>query len=294
MRDFKALRCKMSIKCKVICLSFVAATILSCENRRGGQNNEPEEFSAELLDSTLCDTLTCDAENTDLTIDEGQSIDGSFDDFLFVYLHDKTLRRNRTANPIRLERTGYSDEMLEHFDPDFEFSFLSGDYFTTLYGNVGQMQGEGDEEAEDSVVSLQRINLNDGTIRNYTFCSREGRWYFEAIREATFQDDELCDFYGFYARFCTDSLFQSKSVADPLHVVVQDGSEEGIDGIIDADQWHTFCPEVPAGIISNIRKGQYYTGYKIVMRKSGFSNGMQELFTFTKGSEGWQLTRYEN
>ncbi|MBQ5681295.1 MAG: DUF4348 domain-containing protein, partial [Bacteroidaceae bacterium] len=126
----------MSIKCKVICLSFVAATILSCENRRGGQNNEPEEFSAELLDSTLCDTLTCDAENTDLTIDEGQSIDGSFDDFLFVYLHDKTLRRNRTANPIRLERTGYSDEMLEHFDPDFEFSFLSGDYFTTLYGNV--------------------------------------------------------------------------------------------------------------------------------------------------------------
>ena len=159
------------------------------------------------------------------------------------------------------------------------------------------MRAEDDEEQEeDSIVSLQRINLNDGTIRNFQFVREEGRWNLEAIREETFNDDALNDFLSFYARFCSDSLFQAQSIADPLHIVIQDNEDEdgSINGIIDADQWETFCPEVPSGIISNIRKGQSYGGRKIVLRKSGLSNGLQEIFTFTKERGNWRLTRYEN
>ena len=81
-----------------------------------------------------------------------------------------------------------------------------------------------------------------------------------------------------------------------MRVVLQDpdDEEESIDGIISADQWQTFCPEVPGGIISNIRKGQHYGGQRIVLRKSGLSNGLQEVFTFTKERTGWRLSRYEN
>ena len=106
----------------------------------------------------------------------------------------------------------------------------------------------------------------------------------------------LSDFLSFYARFCSDSIFQSQSIADPLHISLQDSEDEDeiINGIIDADQWQTFCPEVPSGIISNIRKGQTYGGHRIVMRKSGLSNGLQEIFTFNKERTGWRLTRYEN
>lgn len=284
----------MGIKCRVIWLAVAASAILSCGGSKSDMNQE--ELDVELTESVPVDTLTQEEEELGLG-EETPAIDGVFNDFLFAYLHSRTLRRERTARPLRLEHPEHPAELLEEFDPEFEFSFLSGEYFTTLYGNARQMQAEDEEELEeDSIVSLQRINLNDGTIRNFLFLREEGRWQLGAIREATFDNDDLSDFLSFYARFCTDSIFQSQAIANPLRIVLQDpdDEEESINGIIDAEQWQTFCPEVPSGIISNIRKGQSYGGNRIVLRKSGLSNGLQEVFTFTKERGNWRLTRYEN
>lgn len=287
----------MSIKCKGIGLAVavMVATLFSCGGK-GSESNQ-EEVDLLLLDTIPVDTLTKEEEELGLIEEKAPQLDGVFNDFLFAYLHSHTLRKERTANPLPLEHSERPTELLEDFNPEFEFSFLSGEYFTTLYGNVSQMYEEDEEELEeDSIVNLQRINLNDGTIRNFRFLRQEGHWQLDAIREATFDDDELNDFLRFYARFCTDSIFQNQSIANPLHIVIQDSEdeEESIDGIIDVDQWQTFCPEVPSGIISNIRKGQSYGGHRIVLRKSGLSNGLQEVFTFTKERGNWRLTRYEN
>jgi len=287
----------MGMKFKAICLVTVVVSMLSC----GAKKDEGEIIKHTTVgkDALWEEEVLPQEEEEELALSEEStpSIDGVFNDFLFAYLHSRTLRKERTANPLRLEHSERPAEMLEEFDPEFEFGFLSGDYFTTLYGNTSQMQAEDDEELEeDSIVSLQRINLNDGTIRNFLFMREGGRWQLDAIREGTFDEDDLSDFLSFYSRFCSDSIFQSQSIADPLHIVLQDpeDEEESIDGIISADQWQTFCPEVPSGIISNIRKGQHYSGQKIVLRKSGLSNGLQEVFTFTKERTGWHLTRYEN
>ena len=269
--------------------------LLSCGGNRSQSNQE--EVDLLLSDSIPVDTLTKEEEELGLSEENAPAIDGVFNDFLFAYLHSRTLRQERTTSPLPLEHTERPTELLEDFDPEFELSFLSGEYFTSLYGNISQMYAEDDQEfEEDSIVSLQRINLNDGTIRNFRFLREEGRWQLDAIREATIDDDDLSDFLNFYARFCTDSIFQSESIADPLRISIQDSEDEdgSIDGIIDADQWQTFCPEIPSGIISNIRKGQTYSGHRIVLRKSGLSNGLQEVFTFTKERTGWRLTRYEN
>ena len=286
----------MSIKCKVFGLvAIVAATVLSCGRKEQGA--ESEEQDLEFEESLPADTLIQEEEVLELTEEDKPQLDGFFNDFLFAYLNNRSLRRERTAKPLRLERKERPAEILEKFDAEFELGFLSGEYFTTLYDNASQMQADEDEELEeDSLVSLQRINLNDGTIRNYLFQREDGRWQLDVIREETFADDDLCDFLSFYAQFCTDSLFQTQSIADPLRIVIQDTEDEegSINGIIDADQWQTFCSEVPCGIISNIRKGQQYGGHRIVMRKSGMSNGMQEVFTFAKEKGNWRLTKYEN
>ena len=285
----------MSIKCKIIGLAVTVAAMLSCGGSEQGTGNK--EYEAEYEETEPADTLVQEKEELSLSQEESPALDGVFNDFLFAYLHSRTLRRERTAKPLRLEHTTRPAEMLEEFDPDFEFGFLSGEYFTTLYGSTSQMLEEDEEESEeDTIVSLQRINLNDGTIRNFHFLREQGHWQLDAIREATFEDDDLGDFLSFYAQFCNDSIFQTQSIANPLHIVIQD-PEDGdgsINGIIDANQWQTFCPEVPSGIISNIRKGQSYGGQKIVLRKSGLSNGLQEVFTFTKERGTWRLTRYEN
>lgn len=289
----------MSIKCKVIGLAVAVAAMLSCDGKTSPSNSPDWEEGEETEISSEEDFEGAEKEEEKLSLDEGSTpaLDGVFNDFLFAYLHSRTLRRERTVMPIRLEHTTRPAEMLEDFDPEFELNFLSGEYFTTLYGNTSQMHAEdGEETEEDSIVSLQRINLNDGTIRNFQFLREQGHWQLSAIREATFEDDDLGDFLGFYAQFCTDSLFQAQSVADPLHIVIQDTEDEegSLNGIIDADQWQIFCPEVPSGIISNIRKGQDYGQNRIVLRKSGLSSGLQEIFTFTKEKGNWRLTRYEN
>ncbi|MBQ8454663.1 MAG: DUF4348 domain-containing protein [Bacteroidaceae bacterium] len=287
----------MSIKCKVIqgFVAIVVTMLLSCGGK-GGDTSQ-DEVDLLLTDSIPVDTLAQEEEELSITEENTPQFDGIFNDFLFAYLHSRTLRQERTTRPLPLEHSQRPTELLEDFNPEFELSFLTGEYFTTLYGGASQMQAEDDEELEeDSVVSLQRINLNDGTIRNYRFLREEGRWQLAAIREETFDDDDLSDFLGFYARFCSDSIFQSQSIADPLHISIQESEDEDetINGIIDADQWQTFCPEVPSGIICNIRKGQSYSGHRIVMRKSGLSNGLQEIFTFSKERNGWKLIRYEN
>ena len=290
----------MSIKCKVIWLAVAVATLLSCGGKTSPSNSldwgKDEEQEVPLQDEVE-EAADEEEEKLVLTEESAPAMDGVFNDFLFAYLHSRTLRRERTAKPLLLEHPAHPADTLEDFDPEFELGFLSGEYFTTLYGNTSQMLAEDDEDSEeDSVVNLQRINLNDGTIRNFRFLREEGRWQLTAIREATFEDDELGNFLSFYAQFCTDSIFQTQSVADPLHIVIQDTEEEegSIDGIIDADQWQAFCPEVPSGIISNIRKGQNYGPNRIVMRKSGLSNGLEEIFTFTKERGNWHLTKYEN
>lgn len=286
----------MSTKFRLIGLAVTVA-MLSCGGKEQGAGNDEQD--AELEEIATPDTLMQEEEE-ELVINEesSPSIDGVFNDFLFAYLHSRKLRQERTANPLRLEHRERAAEMYEEFDPEFEFSFLSGEYFTTLYGNVSQMQAEDEEEMEeDSIVNLQRINLNDGTIRNFLFLREDGLWQLDAVREATFGDDEdLSDFLTFYARFCTDSLFQMQSIANPLRIVLQNSEDEegSIDGTIDAEQWQTFCPEVPSGIISNIRKGQHYGQHRIVLRKSGLADGLQEVFTFTRDRAGWRLTRYEN
>ena len=287
----------MSIKFKVIgsIVAVMAVALLSCT--RKGESTSSFDFPEE---EELNDSLPFIEEvEEELGIGEEKApqLDGLFNDFLYAYLHSHSLRQKRTASPLRLEHSERPAEMLEQFDAEFEFSFLSGEYFTTLYGNARQMQVEDDEELEeDSLVCLQRINLNDGTIRNFQFVREEGQWRLEFIREGTFADDDLSDFLNFYAHFCSDSIFQAQSIADPLQIVMQDSEDEegSINGIIDADQWETFCSEVPSGIISNIRKGQTYGGRRILLRKSGLSNGLQEVFTFTKERTGWHLTRYEN
>lgn len=287
----------MSIKCKVFWLAVVVGAVLSCGRKQAALFPNSSDDEEESLDSLPFQGEDEGELKLGLDDESSSALDGVFNDFLFAYLHSRTLRRERTVHPLRLEHTTRPAEMLEDFDPEFELSFLSGEYFTTLYGNALQMQAKDDEEVEeDSIVSLQRINLNDGTIRNFQFLREEGRWMLDAIREATFEDDDLGNFLSFYAQFCTDSLFQTQSIADPLQVIIQDTEDEegSINGIIDADQWQTFCSEVPSGIISNIRKGQTYGGQRIVLRKSGLANGLQEVFTFTKDKGNWRLTKYEN
>ena len=123
-----------------------------------------------------------------------------------------------------------------------------------------------------------------------------GDSFIELHGDRRFADDVLSDFYRFYAKFSSDSVFQAQSLAPMLNVSIHDTEDELsiIEGTIDASQWVSFCPEVPQNVISNIRYNQHYTNQRVVMQKCGMGTGLQEVFTFNNEGHGWRLTSYED
>ena len=103
----------MSIKCKVIWLAVVVVSLLSCGRRNQGAKSEKQEVEFE--ESFPTDTLQQQEEELGINEEVSSALDGVFNDFLFAYLHSRTLRRERTAHPLRLEHTTRPTEMLEEF-----------------------------------------------------------------------------------------------------------------------------------------------------------------------------------
>jgi len=278
----------------IFSLSVAFCLLLSCGNRQPSQEAEVPEDS---IFVPVEDTLAMVPEEEDAVEEVGspEHLDASFDDFMFSFVRSSQLQRQRVARDITVIDDEGEEVPLRRTNLGEAFSFLNGEYYTVLYGNVEQIEEE--KENPSDVVDVERIDLDSYHVITYTFQQEKGKWMLAELDENSFAEDELSDFLTFYAHFCEDSVFQAESIAQPLSIRMMDPDDElgYIDGTIDALQWSIFCSEVPSGVISNIRYGQSYADSRhMVLQKCGFSNGMQELFTFEKTGDRWRLTAYEN
>lgn len=218
-----------------------------------------------------------------------------FDDFLYSFGHDSLFRRRRVRFPfLHISSTGDSVEVSSR-DWGGDFAFLQQDFYTVFYNTQSQIE-ETKALSNDTVV-VERIDLDSLMLTSYRFIRKKGSWRLHQQQDFYVQGSQLADFLVFYRQFSTDSIFQQTSIAQPLHFCMEDPDDEMevIEGTIDATQWFSFCPEVPLGIISNIRYGQTYDmPQRIVMQKCAQGSGFMEIFNFEKTDGLWRLTSYEN
>lgn len=274
--------------------SIMAFLLFSCHNGRISE-------SAPDADSTVAETCfvedTLDEVEEEIEeADEADRLDTSFDDFMFAFTHSDHLQNKRIEWPLSYTDADGGQRKISSFNSVSEFRFLKGDFYTVLFGDRKQVE-EQKLSADDSMVIVERIDLHEEKLRNYEFRLLSGKWKLTSMRDIVFHESDIYDFLTFYARFCSDSIYQQAHVEQPLKVMVLDPEEDDayIEGTINAEQWRSFCPDVPHGIISNIRYGvQKYNHKQMIMQKSGSSNGLQEMFVFNKGKDGWCLTAYEN
>lgn len=271
-------------------LSQLAAVLAFCGCGGGEGTVRTEPYGTEETDTCSGDTVSSWVEEE--MEEEDERLDGSFDDFLFAFTTSRRFFYERVRYPVMLRTEDGGESRLSSRNLHREFAFLEGDYYTVLYGDTCQIEPERD----DSLAVVERIDLDSREVRRFDFRRLEGRWMLTGISDGGLYDTGLGPFLEFYARFSSDSLFQSRSIAQPLAVSIIDPEDDGqcIEGTIDAEQWTSFCPDVPSGVISNIRCGQEYGGGQVVMEKCGAANGMRELFTFRHEGTGWKLTAYEN
>ena len=223
-------------------------------------------------------------------------VDELFDDFIYTFTRARGFRNSRIHFPVivtDIDGTVHRQNSHEWSD---SMTFLNGEYTTRFYTSASQLSL--DEDTSQVHASVEKINLHDRIITSYDFQKMQGKWMLTACRHQHVASSDMADFLQFYATFSTDSIYRIESISGNLHVSMMDPDQDDqkIDGVIQRDQFSAMCPDVPEGIITNIRyDSQDYTDTPtILMHKNGQGNGMFESFTFEKGSSGWKLVNYEN
>lgn len=242
------------------------------------------------------DTLLLDEELADAPLPE--TVDETFDDFAFAFDQSNRLQRQRILFPLEVVEADGERHQVKRAEWQHQSIFLGQDYCTVLWNSNQQMALSDDSCVNE--VRVEQIYLHSRQVESFHFerDTLSGKWMLTMRSTTPFEHFDLLDFLEFYRQFATDSIYQRQHVHDPLYfsMTYEDTESGSIEGTIDVDQWFEFAPEMPQDVITNIRYGQNYPNpNRIVMQMRGFSNSLQNLFTFRRNLAGqWELTSYEN
>ncbi len=223
-----------------------------------------------------------------------EKADELFDDFVFEFAASKKIQQDRVDFPLPLIVEG-DTQWIEREQWKHETLLLHHDYYTVFYINEEQMEYE--KRTDLCHVEVERINLDKRTVKACVFERIDGRWHLTQEKMREFNDSPFDRFMDFYREFVSDLDFQHQHVADPIDYITVDSEDDfnTIEGTLDLDQWDAFKPQLPSGLITNIRYGQTYDkAHSMIMVKAGISNGLMDILTFKKEHGQWNLVSYEN
>lgn len=281
-------------------LFFLVLFLAACDTGKSGSQDDKKQD--EMSDSTY--SADSDAElsaENEIPDDDGltyKNVDEFFGDFIFSFVQDRHLQKQRVLFPLKHVREtagGQTVSAIEKNSWKHEPIFISPEYYTVFFNNEDQMELE--NSTETKVVDIEKINLNKNTIKVFHFEKVKGLWMLCQERETQLDRSPLAGFLKFYRAFASDSLQQRNAIEDPLRFVTADPENDfgTIEGTLSVDQWFAFKPALPEGELTNVRYGQTYKNpNEIVLVKRGISNGMLDILTFVKKNGRWKFVSYEN
>ena len=271
----------------------LAFVLVACGRKK---TVSPVDYTAELpVDSVAgsADSLFFSPEAQDEELPE--SADELFDDFIFEFAGRKKVQERRVRFPLLVVNRGDS-AWVSREEWKYEPLFEHQDYYTVFFNTEEQMELE--KRTDLNHVDVEQIDLERKRVKTCHFERLEGEW---KLTEESFRDFTpaypLDRFLEFYHTFVSDEDFQRASIMSPLRYVTTDPDDDFnvIEGTLDVDQWDAFRPQLPSGIITNIRYGQTYDRPgEMVLVKSGISNGLMDILFFKKMGGSWKLAAYEN
>lgn len=257
--------------------------VLFDDSTADGTNKE-EDFEE------MEDTLVYDLPETAIP----ETVDESFLDFLYTFLHRRSFQLERVAYPVMV--VNEDGEILETLrngkSVNAELQFDSFEYLVMLIGEDQDPYDYLDQVADHAEV--KQVNLHSVSCRTFVFDLRDEGWMFTGIRHENVGRDE--SFVRFYNHFVTDSIYRDEHLAQEIFVSLpsSDDDMEMIDGNIDSGQWDVFAPELPKDHLLLLDLGTHVntsSGVKFV--KCSVASSMLEVLTFEKEANDWKLIRYE-
>lgn len=215
-----------------------------------------------------------------------------FDDFIFNFAANKRLQLDRIAFPLPEYMEGEVVNTYSRKEWQMEHFFMRQDYYTLIFNDARQMEVVKDTSVNRVVI--EKIYLRENTIKQYLFRRLNGEWKMTAIHQQDMEESDNGSFLRFYEKFAIDSLFQQQHLGNPVLYSGPDPDDDfgTMTGEIIPDTWSAFAPELPSGMIYNIRYGTEARDSKMrIFVLRGIANGMEMWLTFKHVGEEWLLTK---
>ena len=276
------------MKSIVFAVFAVALLMFSCTGKKGGQGEEmPADSVADTAVVTETDTLELLITETPMP----RAADAMFDDFIFNFVANKKLQKERIIFPLRKTENGKT-ELTEKDQWEMERFFMKQGYYTLFFDNDKEMELMKDTAVSEATV--EKIQLKKNRVMDYLFQRIKGAWMLKEIRVTTLEQNPNASYLAFYQRFVSDSVFQIKSLNETVQFVGPDPDDDFnmMEGVITPESWEAFAPTLPTKVLYNIVYGKPIAeGNDKIFLLRGVANGLEMELRFKKVGGKWLLMK---
>lgn len=271
-----------------IALSAIMLLMFSCTGKKAGQTDEvPTDSVADSTDVAVTDTMELLITETPMP----RAADAMFDDFIFNFVANKKLQKERTVFPLRTtEGDKTVNTKVEQWK--MERLFMRQGYYTLLFSDEEQMSLMKDTAVSQAIV--EKIQLKKNRVVNYRFFRVKGAWMMTSINVTPISENANASFLNFYQKFVTDSVFQLESINETVQFVGPDPDDDfaQMEGVITPDTWEAFAPTLPVKVLYNIVYGKPKAANKeMIFLMKGVANGLEMELRFKKVGNKWLLMK---
>ena len=276
------------MKSIVFAVFAVALLMFSCTGKKGGQGEKmPADSVADTAVVTETDTLELLITETPMP----RAADAMFDDFIFNFVANKKLQKERIIFPLRKTENGKT-ELTEKDQWEMERFFMKQGYYTLFFDNDKEMELMKDTAVSEATV--EKIQLKKNRVMDYLFQRIKGAWMLKEIRVTTLEQNPNASFLAFYQRFVSDSVFQIKSLNETVQFAGPDPDDDFnmMEGVITPESWGAFAPTLPTKVLYNIVYGKPIAeGNDKIFLLRGVANGLEMELRFKKVGGKWLLMK---
>ena len=276
---------------KGLVIAVALGCLLSCKDSKmtNAFDNE-DEMEEDSIEAFVGDTLHLfEVEEPPAAVDE------LFDDFFYNFIDDARFQGQRIAYPLPCKEGDESEKLTKQDWAQYDH-FKNQEVLSVLYEREQDYALSKDTSMQH--VGVEWIQLKDDDVERFQFNRVGGKWMLTEIDKKKRGNMPNGDFLNFYAKFMADTVFQGKSLAEPLKVILtsDDGEEEPQEEFLTVEEWFEMRHSLPLPTeeIVNVDYGQACISQnKKTLLLQGISNGMQMKFKFNKDGDDWKLMEIE-
>ena len=276
---------------KGLVIAVALGCLLSCKDSKmtNAFDNE-DEMEEDSIEAFVGDTLHLFEEE-----EPPAAVDELFDDFFYNFIDDARFQGQRIAYPLPCKEGDESEKLTKQDWAQYDH-FKNQEVLSVLYEREQDYALSKDTSMQH--VGVEWIQLKDDDVERFQFNRVGGKWMLTEIDKKKRGNMPNGDFLNFYAKFMADTVFQSKSLAEPLKVILtsDDGEEEPQEEFLTVEEWFEMRHSLPLPTeeIVNVDYGQACISQnKKTLLLQGISNGMQMKFKFNKDGDDWKLMEIE-